>query len=81
MLRYLTNKRKQTRKEKNHDAIKTIFARGASSLPAEYLTVHQEASRATKEKLITAAEQRRARRNAKRLEEQEKQNAGRNRHS
>lgn len=66
MLRYLTKKRKQTRKEKNHDAIKSIYARGASSLPAGYLTVHQEVDQATKDKLIAAAAERRAQRNARR---------------
>ena len=62
-------------------AVKEVYARGGSSLPAEYLTVHQEASGETKDKILAAAQQRREQRNARRLANQEKQNAGRNRHA
>lgn len=65
MLRYLTNKRKNACKEKNHDAVKDIYRRGASTLPAEYLTVHQQADAATKARVLTAADERRQRRLAK----------------
>lgn len=65
MLRYLTKKRKQTRKEKNYVAVKEIFKRGALTLPAEYLTVHREADQETKDRVLAAAAERRARRQAK----------------
>lgn len=65
MLRYLTNKRKQARKEKNHDAVKDIYSRGASTLPAEHLTVHRDADLATKTRVLAAADKRRQRRLAK----------------
>jgi hypothetical protein len=67
MLRYLTKKRKAARKEKNHDAVRDIYRRGASTLPPEYLTVHQESETARVEKIMAAAEARRKQRNARRL--------------
>jgi len=67
MLRYLTKKRKQARREKNHDAVKDIYRRGASTIPADYLVTHQEADRATKDKIIAAAQARRELRNQRRL--------------
>lgn len=67
MLRYLTNKRKNTRREKNHDAVKDIYRRGASTVPAERLITHQEASLETKTRVLAAAEDRRQRRLAKRI--------------
>ena len=62
MLRYLTNKRKQARKEKNYVAVKEVYARGASSLPKEYLTVHQEADQEIKDRVLAAAVGRRQKR-------------------
>ena len=67
MLRYLTNKIRNFRREKNHDAVKDIYRRGASAVPAESLVTHQEADRATKDSLLAAAQARREQRNAKRL--------------
>ena len=67
MLRYLTNKKKRERKERNYDAVKAIYAQGQFTFPAEYLTCHQEADQTTKDKLLTAAQARRERRNTKRL--------------
>lgn len=61
MLRYLTNKRKTVRKEKNHDAVKDIYRRGASTLPPEYLVVHREADQETKDRIIAAAASKRLR--------------------
>jgi hypothetical protein len=69
MLRYLTKKRRQTRKEKNHDAVKEIYRRGAGTVAADRLAVHQEATPETKEKLLAAAQVRREQRNARRLRE------------
>lgn len=67
MLRYLTNKLKNRRREKNHDVIKHILRRGASTIPADYLVTHQEADQETKDKILAAAQARREQRNARRL--------------
>jgi hypothetical protein len=58
---------KRTRKERNHDAIKPIYLRGASSVPAELLAVHREADKETKDKILAAAQERREQRNARRF--------------
>lgn len=81
MLRYLTKKRKQARKEKNHDAVKEVYRRGASTVPSENLAVHQQADPARVEKVKAAAEARRQQRNARQLAAKEKEDAGRNRHA
>lgn len=65
MLRYLTKKRKQTRKEKSYEAVKDIYRKGASTLPPEYLTVHQQADQETTARVIAAAAERRKRRAAR----------------
>jgi len=67
MLRYLTNKIKNIRREKNHDAVKGIYRRGAALLPAESLVVNQQASPQVKDKILAAAQARRDQRNARRL--------------
>jgi hypothetical protein len=67
MLRYLTNKIKNLRREKNHDAVKAIYRRGASTIPADSLTCHKEADQQTKDRILAAAQMRREQRNAKRL--------------
>ena len=56
---------KLTRKEKNYDRNMAIYARGTSSLPAEYLTVHQASDPAVVEKIKAAAQARRDRRSGK----------------
>lgn len=66
MLRYLTKKRKAERKEKNHDAVKEIYQRGAGTVPAESLVIHRKADRTTKDRVIAAAVDRRKRRAHKR---------------
>jgi hypothetical protein len=66
MLRYLTSKIKNLRREKNHDAVKAIYRRGASTVPAESLTCHKEADRETKDRILAAAQARREQRNARR---------------
>ena len=67
MIRRLLASRKKLRKEKNYEAVEPIYKRGASLLPPEYLTVHQESEPARLEKINAAAEERRQQRNARRL--------------
>lgn len=55
------------RKARNAQAVRDIYARGADLIPADYLICHQEADVVTKSKVLAAAEQRRARRAARRF--------------
>lgn len=66
MLRYLTKKRKKERREKNHDAVKEIYKRGAGIVPAESLAVHRKAEKESTDRVIAAAAERRKRRAQKR---------------
>lgn len=62
----LTNFKREQRKEANGKAVNTIYAVGASLFPADYLIRNQsEPERVAKVK--AQAEERRQRRNAKRL--------------
>lgn len=67
MLRHLFASKKMKRKEANAAAVLPIYGRGATSLPADYLTVHQEADKPAKDKILAAAQLRRQTRNQKRL--------------
>lgn len=71
MLRYLTKKLKRERKERNHDVVKPIYMRGASSVPAESLICHKDADEETRRRVLAAAQARRDRRNGKQAEEEE----------
>lgn len=65
MLRYLTNKKRNQRREKNHDAVKDIYRRGASTIASDKLVVHQVADSAAKMRVLAAADERRKRRLAR----------------
>ena len=67
MLRHLFKSKKMKRKEANAAAVLPIYGVAATTLPADYLAVHQEADAATKAKILAQAESRRQRRNLKRL--------------
>jgi hypothetical protein len=56
---------KQERKSKNYDRNMAVYARGMSSLPAEYLTVHQPSDSERVEKIKAKAQARRDRRSGK----------------
>lgn len=60
---------KRLRKEQYASDVKGIHSRGAEVMPAEYLTVHQEAEPERKFKILALAKQRRAIRTAKRQAE------------
>lgn len=55
MLRHLFKSKKMRRKEANAAVVLPIYGRGASTLPAEYLTRHQEADAATKAKSLACS--------------------------
>lgn len=61
-LRYLTNKARYQRSTANDDAVRRIYARGASTIPADYLICHQEADDASKHRILAKAAERRLRR-------------------
>lgn len=67
MLRHLFHSKKMRRKEANAKAILPIYGIAATTLPADYLTRHQEADAATKNRVLLAASERRQRRALKRL--------------
>ena len=52
-------------KNQHDDQIKKIYERGAELMPAEYLTVHQEAKPERKFKILAEAKQRRLARTAR----------------
>lgn len=58
---------KRMRKNEHADDIKKVYARGADLMPADYLTVDQEAEPERRFKMLALASQRRQVRNAKRL--------------
>ncbi len=66
-IRRLTPAKKRRRREKNYAAVKPIYDRAATTIPKEYLTVHQESEPERVEKIKAKTQERRDRRNAKRL--------------
>jgi hypothetical protein len=75
MIRKLFKSRKLRRKEANYVAVKPLYDRGASLLPAEYLARNQS-DPARVEKVKATADERRQQRNARRLAQQGKGGAG-----
>lgn len=58
---------KAQRIQRNNEAVRAIYARGAKDFPAEYLICHQDADKETVARVMAEAEARRLRRNMKRL--------------
>lgn len=54
-------------KKEKVERIKSIYARGAETLPSEYVVVHQEADEATKAKIKAQVEERRTQKKARNL--------------
>lgn len=66
MLRHLFKSKKLKRKDANGTAVLLTYGRAATTLPTNYLTVHQEADAAISQKIRASAQERRERRTTKR---------------